>query len=244
MPLNSEISYLQELINDFPPQKEIIANEAFNLLAVRYEELEKNTWLFIKTLDSPPKAIYKFPLNRQIILGEYFPVVFYSLILIFHEFLFKNILSNAGKFRNSNDPESGRVGFGGVNPRMHSSTRFTGIAASEINNALKEKLKLLKRNSNSPIESGLEFYRSFVKIHPFYDANGRIGRLVINIYLQYFGYVINWKQLEIQANKNKFIKKLNECHKREGQPNYNRYFGYLLKFFNKFIIEVKNLEGS
>ena len=239
---NSEIVYLAELIKDFPTEKQMQAEAALNTLSVRYEELEKNTAGFLKTVKTPPPQLFKFPFNKLIIEKDYFPAVFSMFVLLFHRYLFHEILSNAGKYRSKKDPNNGLVGFGGNNPRMLGSLNFTGTIPEEIPNLLNKAFKLLRANSNNPIKDGLEFYRRFVRIHPFYDANGRISRLILNIYFQYFGLNINWRELESGGNKTKFIKKLNNCHKTENQLNYKTYFEYLLNHFKKFVVETKDFD--
>lgn len=72
---NSEIDYLVELINDFPTEKQINAQIALKILAVRYEELEKNTAGFLKTIINPPQRLLKYPFNKLIIGNDYFPEI-------------------------------------------------------------------------------------------------------------------------------------------------------------------------
>ena len=85
------------------------------------------------------------------------------------------------------------------------------------------------------------FYQHFVKVHPFYDANGRIGRLIASIYLEYFEYKVLWKELET-TKKNKFLGKLNECHKRQNPPLKEEYLEYLYDFWKPFVISMQQLE--
>ncbi len=239
---NSEIVYLAELIKDFPPEELIPADDALNILSVRYEELEKNTAGFLKTIKSPLPHLLKYPFNKLIIDGDYFPAIFYRFAFHFHRYLFNKILSNAGKFRSIKDPNNGLVGFGGNDPRKLGSLKFTGTNPELISNQLSEIFKLLSAHTDNPINAGLEFYRRFVRIHPFYDANGRISRLILNIYFQNFGFNINWRELESGGNKTKFIKKLNNCHKRENKSGFTIYFALLSSHFKKFVVETKQFE--
>ena len=235
---SSEIEYLKELIDDFPPSKKLPPIVALKTLLIRYNEFEKNIFSFIKTLKEPPSSLLTYPFEKLLSDGEHFPSLFYQFSVKFHEYLFADILSNAGKFRNITDPNQGKVGFGGIDKNKPGSSKFIGTTPNKIHSELLDAFCLLRSDTEFPIKNGLSFYRKFVKIHPFYDANGRIGRLILSIYLQYFGYHINWRELETGGNKTKFIKKLNECHKRENQQNYKVYFDYLLEFFKRFIVKI------
>lgn len=125
---------------------------------------------------------------------------------------------------------------------MVGNFRFTGSNPANIVEELCSAFLLLRNNSKNPVPDVLEFYRRFVKIHPFYDANGRIARLILSIYLLHYNLYINWRGIETGGNKNKFIKKLNACHDRQEQHNYNEYFNYLLNFFNAFVISTQQLD--
>ena len=236
---SSEIEYLAELIKDFPPEKPIETEVALNMLSVRYEELEKNAHVFLKTINNPHPQLIKYPFNKLKVDDDYFPAIFYRLVFQFHRYLFYGILSNAGKFRDSKDKYNGAVGFGGNDPRKLGSLKFNGTSPDKISKQLTETFKLLRATPESPINTGLEFYRRFVRVHPFYDANGRISRIILNIYFQNFGLNINWRELESGGNKTKFIKRLNECHSRENKNGYAKYFDYLLNHFKKFVVDRK-----
>lgn len=78
-----------------------------------------------------------------------------------------------------------------------------------------------------PIRNAVEFFQRFVKTHPFYDANGRIGRLMANIYLMRFDLTIYWGDFD---SNTEFFKKLNKVH-GVGLPR----FGVLLNYVTKFV---------
>ena len=237
-----ELTYLSELINDFPCKNKLELNKAQKLLLSRYLQLEKNIHAILKLLDddSLSKRIGDlYPkLNK---IQDTFPAHFYFLMIFFHEYLFSKILCNAGEFRKSTDPHRGRIGFGGTDYRVIAKFKYSGSPCVEIENDLIKCFLLLTKNPADPLAVSVEFYRRFVKVHPFYDGNGRIGRLIISIYNLYHGSYIRWGEIETGGNKSKFIKKLNECHNREGQAIYSQHFEFLLSFFRKFVLKVTDI---
>lgn len=240
--LNSEQTYLRDLIKDFPYRKKISVLRAEKLLVTRYRQLEKNISTILRILDDKElaeklsKHFNKYPPGEDLL-----PRQFYFLIFLFHDYLFSRILSNAGQFRKSSDPYGGKIGFGGSDYRMIGDLKYSGSPCNQIENDLIACFSLLTKDSLDPVASSVEFYRRFVKIHPFYDANGRIGRLILSIYNLYHGIYVKWSEIESGGNKSELIKKLNECHKREGQYIYSTHFGFLVKFFRKFTIKVSDL---
>ncbi len=80
----------------------------------------------------------------------------------------------------------------------------------------------------------MHFYQAFVKCHPFYDANGRIGRFLVSLYLRRLEYHVLWSEMG-GGDSSKFIKKLNQCHDRMGQHNFEKYMGYLVDYFREHV---------
>ncbi|MHB8335848.1 MAG: Fic family protein [Ignavibacteriaceae bacterium] len=239
---NSELSYLTELINDFPCRRKVSPQKAEKQLISRYLQLEKKIPVLLKFLDDPSlleKII--IPYSNFPDTNDIFPKYFYFLMYFSHEFLFSKILNNAGEFRKSSDPNGGKIGFGGSDYRIIAKFKYSGSPCNSIEYDLKDCFSLLVKNPTDPLSNSVEFYRRFVKIHPYYDGNGRIGRLIISIYNLYHGNYIKWSEIENGGNKTEFIKRLNECHKREGQLIYHRYFNYLLSFFHKFILKTSEI---
>lgn len=227
-------------MHDFPAGQ-YTPEGALELLKVRYQKLESDTSFFLNILHYKNKTFFSFILH---ILKAPYPFYFSQFSIIIHRYLFNGILNNAGKYRNKKEFNNGFVGFGGTNRRKFDSPKYIGFPPAEIEKGVLNACILLKKKDikEDAVKSALEFYRRFVRIHPFYDGNGRIGRLMLSIYLQDHGLYVKWR--EIEEHKNEFIKKLNACHDRESDADkYSTYFGYLLNFFKKYIIRIDELEN-
>lgn len=227
---SAEIKYLQKLINDFPAEYEVTeASKAYNQIAARYQFYEQNVDFLSEILISES--------NSQ---DLEFQILLYEFALRTHSFLFDEILSNAGEFRKSSDPGGGGIHFGGQRHQQHRS-RFVGSVPNNIESELSKAFAHLVRDSDKPLEQALRFYQHFVKIHPFYDANGRIGRVIVSVYLYIHGYYVLWAKFD-GPNNAEFIKKLNECHKRmDSGFRFERYFQYLYSFVKKYIVSLDEL---
>jgi len=55
-------------------------------------------------------------------------------------------------------------------------------------NAEKEKIQHSKKGALHPVELAFEFHLRYLTIHPFYDGNGRTGRILSNLILISYGY--------------------------------------------------------
>ncbi|HPN37384.1 MAG TPA: Fic family protein [Melioribacteraceae bacterium] len=234
MKKNEEISYLAELISDFPTSNSISPQEAFNKIFNRYHALSfRNLDFLMQDIIENIKNKLNKAKNKKEVIRVKFPTIFYYLIQVIHAILFYDILSNAGKFRNKNDKNNGFVGFGG---NKNGKLKFNGVDPDKIDECVINACSHLKEKTTFPVENSMRFYQNFVYAHPFYDANGRIGRLIVTLYLSKFNLVINWEKVE--SNK-KFMKRLNECHKRAEKPEeFEKYFALLINYINKFIIKL------
>lgn len=153
--------------------------------------------------------------------------------------MYKDILSNAGMYRDKNDVNNGKIYFGGIKQREF-KTKYTGSPPDEIEVKVKEAIQYLVTDIESPIYNAMRFYQKFVYCHPFYDANGRIARLIVSIYLFYKGKVIDWEPF---LDKSHFYKKLNRCHDRIKQPQqYEEYFKYMIDFVSKYVEDKDKYE--
>jgi fido (protein-threonine AMPylation protein) len=154
---------------------------------------------------------------------EEYQRVFIHLPCILHRYLFENILANAGLYRQIQDPNNGIVLFG---PRQ----QFQGTPPGRIKAEIQQAVSHLLPRTNEPVYQAVKFYQQFVQTHPFYDANGRIGRFLLEIFLNLHGIGMQWKKLYVNE---KWIKKLNDCHRRRESSEYECYLGYLASHWNK-----------
>lgn len=240
---NAEIKYLQNLINKFG-NSNLQASKAIEKIYTRYEELKQKRLEIINHTKQSKDG-------------------YYDRCLKIHSYLYKDILNNAGQFRQINDPNKGNVYFGGISCKTMRD-KFTGTNPNFIESELKEAFNILFNSDYEPLEKSIRFYAEFVAIHPFYDANGRIGRYIVDIFLQTNNYYVDWQSLNKQHGK--FLRKLNFCHSVRSkhklflycthpssycsQQNIywmsvrDKYIGYLLKFWRKFVSNINDLEDD
>ncbi len=239
---NSETKYLQSLIDKFG-NKQLKANKAIETLYARYEKLRQQRTRIIDNTEQSENG-------------------YYERCIKIHSFLYKDILVNAGQFRKVTDPNNGSVYFG-LNQRTQRH-KFTGTNPEYIESELREAFNILFDPNYNPLEKSICFYAEFVAIHPFYDANGRIGRYIVDIFLQSNNYYVDWESLNKRHGK--FLRKLNFCHSVRAkhklflsctepspycsqQNSYwlsirEKYMGYLLQFWSEFVNVLSNLEDD
>jgi fido (protein-threonine AMPylation protein) len=225
---SQELDYLAELMADFPVEGSPInsVEDAESLLQLRYQALLDalvDSKELLKRLRSIPDKVDFSP-------------IFETLTKFIHLTLFKDILSNAGNYRQPTEPKGGVVYFG---PQKGVQPRFIGTPAGEIEQALSIIFRHLSKRADNPIASAVIFYQQFVRVHPFYDANGRICRLLVSLYLDYHRYYIKWDDLQHQG---KWIHKLNACHDRQHQELYDEYLGYLIDHFLNYVSNKSDFE--
>ncbi|MDR8392087.1 Fic family protein [Aliifodinibius sp. S!AR15-10] len=221
MGVSSELAQLRELIQVFPDKYSLKEVEKANAAArTKYELLDNDLIPYItESLKSG-----KFELNTSNC---------FKLCEVFHGFIFQDIISNNGQFRDPHDPNDGHVFFGGQK-RGELQPKFTGTQPSNIKRDLKKAFKFLHEDTPvDPVENALKFYQRFVKTHPFYDGNGRVARLFVNIYLLRFGLYIDWRNLQKQSS---FLKKLNLVHKTQ----IPKHFEWWKNKCEKFIRQISD----
>lgn len=132
-----------------------------------------------------------------------------ELILNLHALLKKDVTEDAGQFRD----------------RQVFVSDLIPIKANMINNEIDNLIEWYKNNKEMHIfEKIVIFHCKFEKIHPFFDGNGRVGRLILNFMLMKENYPI-----VILKNKNK--RRYYNALKKADDENYL----YMLKYvFSEF----------
>lgn len=124
----------------------------------------------------------------------------------------------------------GKVHFGPQKAHQYEPS-FKGDSPDEIESGIIEAVShLFDASVTDPVVAATLFYQKFIYVHPFYDGNGRVARLISNIYLFEFGWNINWSEFD---NKSKFISLLNWCHKSNSSEAFNTLVVYIRKFTRK-----------
>lgn len=116
-------------------------------------------------------------------------------LLLAHKFLMKNLLQNAGKYRQSNVGVGGKDGVTHVAPPPNIVPELMG-----------DLFDWLKSSDEHPLIKSCVFHYEFEFIHPFNDGNGRIGRL--------------WQSVILKSFKDFFIYMPIESIVRENQARY------------------------
>lgn len=98
----------------------------------------------------------------------------HGIIQKIHEIVTKGLIEDVGKYRTTNVRIAG------------SST--TPPDFSKIPKLMNEYLKNVKELNLSPIKKAAYIHHELVRIHPFVDGNGRVSRLLTNLYLMERGY--------------------------------------------------------
>jgi fido (protein-threonine AMPylation protein) len=188
-------------------------------------ELIKITWERFSAMESDLQAIASSHALET-------PQDWVRLSRTLHTIIFDGFYSNAGCFRNASEPGGGAVRFGG-NKRLMTAD-FEGSHPNDIETEFLGFAELLCKDAD-PVRQAVEFFQRFVKTHPFYDANGRIGRLMANIYLLRYDLTIYWGDFD---SNTEFFKKLNKVHK-VGHPR----IGQLMEYVNRFVGPVSQQDS-
>lgn len=218
---DGDTAYLAELISDFGAPNCPAADEALIAVSHRYTLLND---IFVESdrintagdVRADPRDIPR----------------------IVHAVLYQGILLNAGQYRSADDPGGGHVYFG---PPKHSrASSFKGVPPAAIEAEMERCLDYLA-GVDSPKRRSAQFYLHLSRIHPYYDANGRVGRLTVQYYLRQLGFHMMWAKMDTRDGK--LMQKINACLKRHDSGHGSEeYFGYLLKFWEEHIVEVGELD--
>lgn len=134
-----------------------------------------------------------------------------EFILTLHKMLKENVTEDAGTFRDA------QVRVGGLIP----------IRADMIETEISNLISWYKKNKKTyPLELASIFHCIFERIHPFFDGNGRVGRLLLNFIL----LKNNYPMIIIQ-NKNK--RRYYTALKRADNGNYLYIIKYLFSELEK-----------
>lgn len=222
--------YLAELIEAFPVDPPISLEEALNQIKDKGQQW--SPFVFVDLLRNQ---------DISLSLEELLPY----LPRILHQQMFSNILSNAGCYRESLDALKGRVEFGfptkKINDKAESSnSRFNAVSPNEIEKGVGNAIKKLAFDGSDPISNSAEFYQRFVRVHPFYDGNGRIGRYIVEAYLYHHGNYVRWEEMK---KNNRWIRQMNYCHRKMTPLTINTSYPAATKWwihhFRKFVLEVE-----
>jgi len=91
-----------------------------------------------------------------------------------HEIVTKGILEESGKYRTENVRITG--------------SKITPPSYSKIVKLMGEYISNIKELELHPIKKAAFIHHELVRIHPFLDGNGRVSRLITNLYLMKQGY--------------------------------------------------------
>ena len=153
-----------------------------------------------------------------------------------HEAVTKGVLKDAGRYRTGN-------------------VRITGSAVTSPNylkivRLMKEYIQNIEKFKINTIKKSAFIHHRIVWIHPFFDGNGRVARLLTNLYLMKKGYppIILKKE-----DRKKYYKTLNEADHGDLSPftNFiaravNESLQYYLSVFvdEEHLIPLKELAKS
>ena len=217
----AELRTTNDLLKDFAANPDLSA-----------EDVYRTSWSRFNILEQVPLHDI---LQEKLILRIFRKPIYANLPEAFHKFIYDGLYTFAGKFRSKNDPHGGNIFFG----HQHAQRRrpkFNGDPPDKIEEGVIKAVKFLKKNPKDPLYNAIRFYQKFVNVHPFYDANGRIGRLIAAMYLADHDLVLSWSEFD---SKSKFLRKLNRCHLKPDEEN----FSYLVDYLRQFTVSIDDLES-
>lgn len=219
---NAELETTNDLLSDFGATPDLTAEEVYKTSWSRYNILQQTS---IRRIFED-ENINKY--NRRDI---------YALLpKIIHSFIYDGLFTFAGNYRLSTDPRLGRIYFGPLHGQNR-APKFEGDSPEKINEGVIEAVSHFKWHAEDPLLQSMRFYQKFVNVHPFYDANGRIGRMIASIYLANHNQILSWKDFD---SKRKFINKLNRCHLLPNDQN----FTYLINHIRPHSYPLDEHEGE
>lgn len=217
----AELQTTEDLLKDFAARPGLTAEEVYRVSWSRYNMLESAPFHEVMSGNWIIRLI-RIPLYAK-------------LSQALHQLMYKDLYTFAGEFRKIEDPNRGNIYFGQQHAH-HRKPKFSGDSPDKIDEGVLEAALHLRKWVRDPVYRAVRFYQKFVNVHPFYDGNGRIARLITNTYLQQHGLTISWSEFD---NKSKFIHKLNRCHLN---PT-NETFEILTNHIREFTFKFKDLES-
>ncbi|MEA2054762.1 MAG: Fic family protein [Candidatus Thermoplasmatota archaeon] len=138
-----------------------------------------------------------------------------------HFLVTQGILDDAGKYRTKN-------------VRIQGSS-YTPPDFSKIIGLMDEYISAIKASKIHPVKAAVFAHYEFVKIHPFTDGNGRLARLLMNLYLMNHGYP---PTVLHQGDRKKYYETLHKADTGNIEPFAN-FIGkaikeYLISFLSAF----------
>jgi len=127
-----------------------------------------------------------------------------------HNLLMKNLLNNAGSYRNSNVGVGGKDGVTHVAPQPHIVPKL-----------MEDLFDWLKNTDEHLLIASCIFHYEFEFIHPFSDGNGRVGRLWQSVILKEFKDFFIYMPIEsiVKQNQARYYKALEDStHVGESTP--------------------------
>ena len=152
-------------------------------------------------------------------------------LLLAHKLLMKNLLNNAGTYRNSN------VGVGGKDGVTHVAPPPTMVPQ-----LMGEIFEWLKNSDEHLLIVSCVFHYEFEFIHPFNDGNGRIGRLWQTVILTSFKDFFAYMPIEsvVRNNQVKYYHALEESGSvGESTPFIEFMLEIIIKSLKDYINESK-----
>jgi fido (protein-threonine AMPylation protein) len=150
-----------------------------------------------------------------------------------------------GQYRKASDPLGGHVVFGPYSKKTGRFGKYSGASPKDISASIKSIEPKFSMTDEHPKKTALNYYIRLVRIHPFYDANGRIARLITDSYLLKHKFFVDWHTIREDPDKNNaFISRLNRCHDRFNTPSYKYKFQSLLEFWTNYIYELEDFDSD
>ncbi len=215
-----ELQTTEDLLKDFAARPDLSAEEVYRISWSRYNLLESVPF------GEMMSANWKVRLLRIPIYAK--------LPQALHQFMYNDLYTFAGEYRKSDDPNRGNIYFGLQHAHQH-KPKFSGELPDKIDKGVLEAVLHLKKRVRDPMYQTVRFYQKFVKVHPFYDGNGRVARLISNAYLATQGMSISWNEFD---SKKKFRKKLNRCHLNPNEETFRILYDYI----QNYSYRIKDLE--